>query len=71
MGEIISRRQEARYRLNVDWNLLRRYRTWQASRKEFVYPENAIEPELRDDKTPQFEPEPESTARIEKPDDDP
>jgi hypothetical protein len=28
-------------------------------------------PELRDDKTPQFEPEPESTARLEKPDGDP
>jgi hypothetical protein len=50
--------------------LLRRYRTWQASRKEFVSPENYIEPEQRDDKEPQLEPEPESTARLEKPDGD-
>jgi hypothetical protein len=54
----------------VEWNVLKRYRTWQANRKEFLSPENSIEPELRDDKTPQFEPEPESTARLEKPDDD-
>ncbi len=54
----------------MDWNWLKRYRTWQASRKEVLYPENVIEPELRDDKTPQFEPEPESTVRREKPDDD-
>ena len=53
-------------------NLLKRYRVWQANRKQFLYPENYIEPkELRDDKEPQFEPEPESIARPEKPDDDP
>ena len=62
--------RETRYGPSVDWNWLKRYRTWQASRKEVLYPENVIEPELRDDKTPQFEPEPESTARREKPDDD-
>ena len=50
--------------------MLNRYRVWQANRKQFVYPENYIEPELRDDKTPQFVPEPESTARREKFDDD-
>ena len=54
----------------MDWDLLKRYRVWQANRKEFLYPENSIEPEQRDDKTPQFEPEPESTARLEKPDPD-
>jgi len=54
----------------VDWDLLKRYRVWQANRKQFIYPENYIEPELRDDKEPQFEPAPESTARREKPDDD-
>jgi hypothetical protein len=30
------------------------YRIWQANRKVFLYPENWIEPELRDDKTPLF-----------------
>jgi hypothetical protein len=54
----------------VDWDLLKRYRVWQANRKRFLYPENDIEPEQRDDKGPQFEPEPEPTARIEKPDGD-
>jgi ABC toxin-like protein len=54
----------------VDWNWLKRYRVWQANRKQFVEPENYIEPESRDDKAPQFEPEPESIARLEKPDDD-
>jgi hypothetical protein len=62
--------RETRYRFTVEWNVLKRYRTWQASRKEFLYPENSIEPELRDDKEPQFEPEQESTARLEKRDDD-
>lgn len=31
------------------------YRVWEANRKVFVYPENWIEPELRDDKTPLFD----------------
>jgi hypothetical protein len=39
----------------VDW--LKRYRIWRASRKEFLAPENWIEPELKDDKTPAFPPE--------------
>ncbi len=30
------------------------YRIWEANRKIFLYPENWIEPELRDDKTPFF-----------------
>jgi Tc toxin complex TcA C-terminal TcB-binding domain/Neuraminidase-like domain len=32
-----------------------RYRVWEANRKVFLYPENWIYPELRDDKTPFFE----------------
>jgi hypothetical protein len=32
------------------WQWLRRYRIWEANRKDFVYPENSLEPELRDDK---------------------
>jgi ABC toxin-like protein len=56
----------------VEWNVLKRYRTWQASRRAFLYPENYLEPEQRDDKEPLFEPDhPDSTARSEKLDDDP
>lgn len=36
------------------WDWRRNYRVWEASRKIFLYPENYIEPELRDDKTPEF-----------------
>ena len=36
----------------VDWNWMQRYRVWQASRKEFLYPENWLEPEHRDESAP-------------------
>lgn len=36
------------------WAWLKNYRVWEANRKVFLYPENWIEPELRDDKTPLF-----------------
>lgn len=36
------------------WAWMRNYRVWEANRKVFLYPENWIEPELRDDKTPFF-----------------
>ena len=39
----------------TQWNTWRkRYRVWEANRKIFLYPENWIEPELRDDKSPFF-----------------
>jgi hypothetical protein len=37
----------------ASWRKL--YRVWEANRKIFIYPENWIEPELRDDKTPLFQ----------------
>ncbi|MBS1586684.1 MAG: hypothetical protein JSS82_14205 [Bacteroidetes bacterium] len=38
------------------WDTWRKwYRVWEANRKVFLYPENWLEPELRDDKTPFFE----------------
>lgn len=37
-----------------DWKWLKNYRVWEANRKVFLYPENWIEPELRDDKSPFF-----------------
>jgi peptidoglycan hydrolase-like protein with peptidoglycan-binding domain len=36
------------------WEWMKRYRVWEANRKVFLYPENWIEPELRDDKSPFF-----------------
>ena len=37
-----------------EWQWRKNYRVWEANRKVFLYPENYIEPELRDDKTPLF-----------------
>jgi len=37
-----------------EWVWMRRYRVWEANRKIFLYPENWVTPELRDDKTPLF-----------------
>jgi hypothetical protein len=36
------------------WEWMKRYRVWEANRKIFLFPENWLEPEFRDDKTPQF-----------------
>lgn len=36
------------------WEWMKRYRVWEANRKVFLYPENWLEPELRDDKSPFF-----------------
>jgi len=37
------------------WEWMKQYRLWEAARKIFLYPENWIEPDLRDDMTPFFE----------------
>ena len=39
----------------TEWKWRKYYRVWEANRKVFLYPENWIEPELRDDKSPFFE----------------
>jgi hypothetical protein len=36
------------------WEWMKRYRVWEANRKIFLFPENWLEPELRDDKSPFF-----------------
>src|SRR5204863_3487700 len=36
------------------WEWMKRYRVWEANRRVFVYPENWLEPELRDDQSPFF-----------------
>jgi hypothetical protein len=37
------------------WYWRKNYRVWEAARKIFLFPENWLEPELRDDKSPFFE----------------
>jgi hypothetical protein len=37
------------------WQWMKRYRVWESNRKIFLFPENWLEPELRDDKTHLFE----------------
>lgn len=37
------------------WAWLRRYRVWEANRKIFLFPENWLEPEFRDDKSHLFQ----------------
>lgn len=36
------------------WEWMKRYRVWEANRKVFIWPENWLEPELRDDQSPFF-----------------
>jgi hypothetical protein len=38
----------------ADWKWMKNYRVWEANRKVFMHPENLLEPELRDDKSPLF-----------------
>ncbi|MFI5540663.1 neuraminidase-like domain-containing protein [Nocardia sp. NPDC051900] len=41
--------------INADhWEWMKRYRVWEANRKIFLYPENWLEPEFRDDKSHLF-----------------
>ena len=47
-GNVLA--QEAR----SQWYWRKNYRVWEANRKVFLFPENFIEPDLRDDKTPLF-----------------
>jgi len=44
----------AREDLRQWWQWMRNYRVWEANRKVFLYPENYLRPELREDKTPAF-----------------
>jgi hypothetical protein len=37
-----------------EWEWRKNYRVWEANRKVFLYPENYIEPDLRDNKSPLF-----------------
>ncbi len=46
---------EPREKFRQQWSWMKNYRVWEANRKIFLYPENWLEPELRDNKTPLFE----------------
>jgi hypothetical protein len=42
--------------LNADnWEWMKRYRVWEANREIFLFPENWLDPEFRDDKTDMFQ----------------
>jgi len=40
-----------RSKAGAGWNWMKQFRTWKANRKVFLYPENSLEPEVRDDNT--------------------
>ncbi|MGH3568799.1 MAG: hemopexin repeat-containing protein, partial [Pseudonocardia sp.] len=46
--------ETARRNLRTWWSWMRSYRTWEANRKVFLYPENYLRPELRPTRTPAF-----------------
>lgn len=46
--------EQKRERMEKEWRWMRRYTLWEASQKVFLYPENYIMPQLRDNKTPFF-----------------
>ncbi|MCW2917314.1 MAG: hypothetical protein JWN52_5382 [Actinomycetia bacterium] len=46
--------EEVKARLRLWWTWMRNYRTWEANRKVFIYPENYLRPELRARNTPAF-----------------
>lgn len=50
----LERRVEASNINAKQWEWMKRYRVWEANRKVFITPENWLEPELRDDKSPFF-----------------
>lgn len=37
-----------------EWEWRKNYRVWEANRKIFLFPENYVAPEIRDDKSPEF-----------------
>ena len=56
---LMNLEHEVKANLEIDdgwlqWDWMKNYRVWEANRKIFLYPENWIEPELRDDKSPFF-----------------
>jgi len=58
LGLEISRDEKYKVLLDLDereeWEWRKNYRVWEANRKIFLFPENYAEPEIRDNKTPEF-----------------
>ncbi len=50
----IEPHQSMQAQFTEQWEWRKNYRVWEANRKVFLYPENYIEPELRDNKTELF-----------------
>ncbi len=53
-GEILAKGVSPKSIVARHWQWMKRYRVWEANRKIFLYPENWLEPEFRDDKTHLF-----------------
>ena len=56
-ADIVARTDPADQKANSkwkQWKWMKQYRLWEANRKVFLYPENWLEPELRDEKSPFF-----------------
>jgi hypothetical protein len=53
--ESVNQNPEMAPKMAQEWEWRKNYRVWEANRKVFLYPENYIEPDLRDDKTPLFQ----------------
>ena len=51
---ILSIDDETAQKMESEWRWMRRYVLWEASQKVFIYPENYVMPQLRDNKTPFF-----------------
>ena len=54
-GDVLRKGVTPKSILAKHWQWMRRYRVWEANRKIFLYPENWLEPEFRDDKTHLYE----------------
>ncbi|WP_394618318.1 neuraminidase-like domain-containing protein [Lentzea sp. JNUCC 0626] len=55
LEDLTERKPGTKAELRARWTWMRNYRTWEANRKVFLYPENYLRPELRDSRTPAFE----------------
>ncbi|MEL6537555.1 MAG: neuraminidase-like domain-containing protein, partial [Bacteroidota bacterium] len=55
LGNYASEGLEMNYEQQQSWKWRKNYRVWEANRKIFLYPENWLNPDFRDDKTSLFE----------------
>ncbi|HAA12780.1 MAG TPA: hypothetical protein DCE41_14250, partial [Cytophagales bacterium] len=55
LGNYADKNLTLTYDQQQSWKWRKNYRIWEANRKIFLYPENWLNPDFRDDKTTQFE----------------